>query len=136
MSEAVKPLGEADRAITASTAARMWVLLRSSAEAAYEQFATLTDAPNLFYRVGLMLLRGYFDDSKGEGEDAYLSLAGYIAPDDAWEAFEPKWQQALERAGVPWLHLKEFGSPTGIYSKWYSGQHEDEKIAFFQSLIN
>jgi hypothetical protein len=34
-----------------------------------------------------------------------------------------------------WLHMREFGSRTGIYAKWYSGKHDDEKIAFFQSLI-
>jgi len=104
-----------------------------------------TDEATLYYshiqhhhptgRLILVLLRGYFDDSKGEGEDAYLSLAGYIAPVATWNAFESKWQEALKRAGLPWLHLKEFASPTGIYANWYNGQREHEKIACFQSLI-
>jgi hypothetical protein len=83
----------------------------------------------------MILLRGYFDDSEGTGQDAYRAMAGYLAPIATWNAFEPKWRDALNKAGLPWLHLKEFGSPTGIYAKWYSGEHEDQKIAFFQSLI-
>ena len=59
-----------------------------------------------------------------------------MAPIGIWNAFEPRWQAALDEAGLPWLHLKEFGSPTGIYAKWFNGKHEDEKIAFFQSLIS
>jgi hypothetical protein len=83
----------------------------------------------------MALLRGYFDDSKGDGEDAYLTIAGYLAPLHVWNSFWSAWQQALDVAGMPYLHLKEFGSPNGIYAKWYNGSNEPEKIAFFQSLI-
>jgi hypothetical protein len=83
----------------------------------------------------MVLLRGYFDDSIGAGGDAYLALEGYLAPIPTWNAFETRWQDALDKAGLPWLHMREFGSCTCIYAKWYSGRHDDEKIAFFQSLI-
>jgi hypothetical protein len=83
----------------------------------------------------MVLLRGYFDDSIGAGGDAYLALEGYLAPIPTWQAFETRWQNALDKAGLPWLHMREFGSRSGVYAKWYGGKHDDEKIAFFHSLI-
>ena len=83
----------------------------------------------------MVSLCAYMDDSKGEGADAYLTLAGYLAPPATWDAFPPRWQAALDQADVPYLHIKEFGSPNGVYAKWYADNGEADKIAFFRSLI-
>jgi len=72
-------------------------------------------------------LRGYFDDS-GHEPDPHCNCvvyAGYIGNCAEWTRLEEGWKIALDRAGVPYLHMKELMSidrkPPGFvspYNKW------------------
>ena len=58
----------------------------------------------------MAIIRGYFDDSGEEIDPQHkaCSLFGYIADGNSWPGFETKWQKALDDAGMPYFHMKEF----------------------------
>jgi hypothetical protein len=59
----------------------------------------------------VVLLKAYLDDS-GDADSAtetHLTIGGYLADEHGWEYFEPRWATLLKEAGVPYLHMKEFG---------------------------
>ena len=79
------------------------------------------------------MIKGYFDDSAGEG---MWTVAGYVGNDDQWRRFETLWPKALERHHVPYFHMNEMNDPNGVYGKWYpSKDQQDEIIPFFQDLF-
>jgi hypothetical protein len=81
----------------------------------------------------MAVIKGYFDDSAGEG---MWTVAGYVGNDDQWRRFETLWPKALERHHVPYFHMNEMNDPNGLYGKWYpSKDHQDEIIPFFQDLF-
>lgn len=82
-------------------------------------------------------LRAYLDDS-GDGDspgETHLTIGGYLAEEDGWKYFEPRWKRILDDAGVPWLHMKEFGNPNSIIYRHLKSQPAKEK-AFMQAVIS
>lgn len=60
------------------------------------------------------VLKAYIDDS-GSADDPqarFLTVAGYVADEHSWECFERQWQAALDEAGIPYVHMREFGNPS------------------------
>jgi hypothetical protein len=55
----------------------------------------------------LILFKAYLDDS-GDASHSFMSVAGYVSDD--WGYFESQWRSVLREAGVPYLHMKEFGN--------------------------
>ena len=71
---------------------------------------------------GIMaILKAYFDDS---GDGASFALAGYIGADRAWKIFEPEWQSALDKHGIPYFHMKEIPDPKSPMHRFYGKQNE------------
>jgi hypothetical protein len=62
--------------------------------------------------------RGAFDES-GDGDDpvhSCASIGGYVGSVDSWDRFEIEWQRLLDEFSIPYLHIKEFGTPKGPYA--------------------
>jgi hypothetical protein len=81
----------------------------------------------------MAVFHAYFDNS-GDAQDSTqkcLSVCGYLGTIDTWQEFETKWSNALDKFGVPYLHLKEFGEPNGIYS----GFSKEKTIEFLSHLV-
>ena len=58
------------------------------------------------------MLWAYFDESgehdKTTGHLTQLTVGGWIAPSDAWKAFDEAWLKALDRAQIPMFHMSDF----------------------------
>jgi hypothetical protein len=79
-------------------------------------------------------MTGHFDDSRTEG--LVLTVSGFVGGERHWEKFERDWKAFLERHGVPYFHMKEFGRTNGPYKKWLPAQdHIEEIAAFFSDLV-
>ncbi len=65
-------------------------------------------------------IKAYCDGS-GKSDDRnsrYLSLAGFIAGPEAWDAFERRWGEVLARHGCEYLHMKDANALRGNFSTW------------------
>ncbi|MDP9573887.1 UNVERIFIED_ORG: hypothetical protein J2W66_004390 [Agrobacterium larrymoorei] len=51
--------------------------------------------------------RVYIDDSGKPDHSPVLVLAGYLASDDRWKAFDLEWREILKRFGTPTFHATE-----------------------------
>src|SRR5215468_736203 len=79
-----------------------------------------------------VVIRGYFDDSREQG---VCTVAGFVGFVDQWEDFEGWWPQLLATHGVPYLHMREMASPTGVYRKWHPPkEHYQEMANFFADV--
>jgi hypothetical protein len=80
------------------------------------------------------VLRGYFDDSRTGRE--IVTIAGYVGDADQWDHYETMWPMALANHDVPYFHMKEMASPTGVYKKWHPPEDHSSEIAdFFRGLV-
>lgn len=71
-------------------------------------------------------IKAYLDDS-GSPDDptnSFVTIAGYVADEYSWECFEKSWANALEEAGIPYLHMREFGN---LDSPIYKHLREDKR---------
>jgi hypothetical protein len=71
-------------------------------------------------RRGLLAFLTYFDAS-GSGVDPsakVISVGGFIGHETVWAAFEPKWQEILDRFSVPELHMKDYAHSRGAFVGW------------------
>jgi hypothetical protein len=55
-------------------------------------------------RKAWLVLWGYFDESGKFADSDFVCLCGYLA-DDSWEKFCTDWRIALQRHGLPFLHM-------------------------------
>ncbi|MDQ0470337.1 hypothetical protein [Labrys wisconsinensis] len=74
--------------------------------------------------------KGYMDDSF---KDPLLVIGGYVGGYLRWEFFEAEWSAVLGRHGVPYFHMKEMASPTGVYAKWHPIEEHKEEVRSFLS---
>lgn len=74
----------------------------------------------------------YFDDSGSDGESPIISVGGYAASTDAWEAFEDRVKPIFDAANVAVLHATEMNGSKGAFKGWPLAK----KQAFVQSLYN
>lgn len=68
----------------------------------------------------MAILSAYLDAS-GSVTDPnchVFTVAGYLAEDEQWQAFEDDWQEALDDAGVTHLHMKHFVQSKGEFRAW------------------
>jgi hypothetical protein len=82
----------------------------------------------------MAIIKGWFDDSR---RDQIWAVGGYAGADRRWEYFDREWPKALARHGVPYFHMKEMASPTGIYAKWHpTADHAAEIKEFLSDLAS
>ena len=63
-----------------------------------------------------------------------FTIAGYLATDEQWEAFENEWQRALDDAGITHLHMKHFAHSRGEFQGWKGD--EQRRARFLQRLTD
>jgi hypothetical protein len=69
-----------------------------------------------------IVIKGYLDDSR---DKLVWAIAGFVGFVDQWEDFEDPWRLLLETHDLPYLHMREIVSPTGVYPKWQPPQEQD-----------
>ena len=57
----------------------------------------------------------YFDESGQLEAGGYVCLAGFVAPADAWGAFNDTWNAALTRHRAPYLHTTHLANFKKVY---------------------
>jgi hypothetical protein len=74
-------------------------------------------------------------DASGTRTTPMLVVAGYISTVQDWKTFESQWNRVLDRAKVPYFHMKKFTACQGPFSnlKW---RREETRKAFLADLIN
>jgi len=60
----------------------------------------------------------YLDDSGKDPQSRITTLAGYVARDTAWKAFETQVEPIFERARIKVLHAKDLEDTDGEFKGW------------------
>ena len=66
----------------------------------------------------IVVLKAYFDDSGTHKGSKSVVLAGFMASEDEWTAFEHAWQAILNREGLKSFHAADFESGYGACKDW------------------
>lgn len=66
----------------------------------------------------LLVLTCYLDDSGKDPQSHITTLAGYVARNTAWDAFEREVEPIFARLGVNVLHAKELEDTKGDFKGW------------------
>jgi hypothetical protein len=66
----------------------------------------------------IVVLVCYLDDSGKDPQNPITTLAGYIARDTAWQAFETEVEHWFTEYGVTTLHAKELQDTDGDFKNW------------------
>ena len=66
----------------------------------------------------IVVLVCYLDDSGKDPQNPITTLAGYVARDTGWEAFESEVEKWFEEYGVGVLHAKELRDTDGDFKGW------------------
>lgn len=83
----------------------------------------------------MAVIKGYVDDS--HPNDLVWAIGGYVANHYSWADFERRWQEMLDRHGVPYFHMRELANPNGVYAKWHPPERfEPERKQFFRDITN
>ena len=64
------------------------------------------------------MLIGCFDESGSSGEGGFVSIAGFVATEERWAAFDAVWNAALAKHGAPYLHTTDLANFKRIYKGW------------------
>lgn len=85
------------------------------------------------------MLWGYFDES-GEhdatGKLMRLTVAGCVAPLEAWQQFEQEWQAVLKRNGLATFHMVEHASRKHGLKSPYKGTTLKQRNAILKDLVS
>lgn len=82
------------------------------------------------------MLKVYFDESynhrtaKEPNAPLVYTVAGYLADDELWSAFEQEWSQALMSVGLPFFHMADYESRLNHYEQWPN----EQRVEFLQTL--
>jgi Protein of unknown function (DUF3800) len=64
------------------------------------------------------MLYGFFDESGIHAGAKILTVGGWIASEEEWEAFARQWRTTLKRAGVSAFHFVDFNHSTKEFEGW------------------
>jgi hypothetical protein len=64
------------------------------------------------------VLIGCFDESGSSGEGGFVSIAGFVATEERWAAFDTAWNAALAKHSAPYLHTTDLANFKRIYKDW------------------
>ena len=56
------------------------------------------------------MLIGCFDESGSSGEGSFVSIAGFVATEERWAAFDAAWTAALAKHRVAYLHTTDLAN--------------------------
>jgi Protein of unknown function (DUF3800) len=73
---------------------------------------------SLLARKWVIVLVCYLDDSGKDPQNPITTLAGYVAKDTAWDAFEADAEPIFEDCGVKVLHTRDLENTHGEFKCW------------------
>lgn len=84
--------------------------------------------------VFMAILSAYLDASGSVSDPRchIFTVAGYVATDEQWAAFEDEWQRALDESGITHLHMKHFAHSRGEFLDWKGD--EPRRARFMERL--
>ncbi len=74
--------------------------------------------PNLLAGRWIVVLVCYLDDSGKDPQNPVSTIAGYVAREAAWAAFESEGESWFSEYGVNILHAKDLQDTDGEFSGW------------------
>jgi hypothetical protein len=81
------------------------------------------------------VIKAWADDSRSNLAIAW-AVAGFVGFIDQLEDFERDWRLLLTTHDIPYLHMKEFADPRGVYAKWWPPKdHYAELAALFEDVV-
>jgi len=77
----------------------------------------------------------YMDETghAAASDQHFCGMAGFLATTDRWQLLETKWKETLKRFNVDYMHMKEFGSFTGVFKAWKGD--ESKRKRFYGELL-
>lgn len=64
----------------------------------------------------MVIARAFFDESGTHDDEKNLCVAGYVFEGEADHFFDAEWREMLAKYGLPYHHMREFGSQgKGVY---------------------
>ena len=85
-------------------------------------------------RVHMAVCRGYFDASghPNEPKRRALTVGGYLSTKVLWGRFERRWEKALDKYGVPDLHMNKLAQWKKPFDSWE--RDDSKRVAFLHEL--
>lgn len=80
--------------------------------------------PSLLARRWIVVLVAYLDDSGKDPQNRVTTVAGYVAKDTAWAAFEAEVEPIFVKYGIKVLHAKDLAATKGEFKGWSIIQKE------------
>jgi len=104
--------------------------------------ATMSSALGMHQLIPSVLLEGkwlvvfsfYIDDSGTDPQNPLITLAGYVARDEAWRAFEANVEPIFARHRVKILHAMEMHNTDGEFDGWRVLKKEAFVAELYRSL--
>ena len=84
--------------------------------------------------VQLAMLTAAFDASGHESDQLFLVVAGFISSADDWADFSHRWNERLEKDGIPCFHAAACENNTDEFWGWK--KKTKEKIKLKEDLID
>jgi hypothetical protein len=76
----------------------------------------------------MLIITAYLDESGTSHDTDFVSMAGLVAAQEAWETFEYQWREALERFEIPYFHMKEYAPSVGCCAKWKGDEEKRREV--------
>ena len=72
----------------------------------------------------------YFDGAGNlhQTRNRVVSVAGFVAREDRWLQFEPRWKEVLDEAGVTEFHMTDLVNNKRQFKDWKDDQPKREKF--------
>ncbi len=83
----------------------------------------------------VMIFTAYLDESGIDPKAQDIVLAGYLATNDQWKAFEHEWNNAISEFGLSQFHMTDYAAKVKPYNTWTTKQRED-RYARLVKIIN
>src|SRR5947207_1495772 len=79
----------------------------------------------------ILMLYLYLDETGTHATAGNIGVAGYLAREEQWSAFQVEWQEELTAYGVPFFHMTDFLARRGHFKDW----PEQKRIPRLHKLI-
>ena len=66
----------------------------------------------------VLMLYLYLDETGTHAEAGNIGVAGYLAREEQWSAFQAAWQEELTAYSIPFFHMTDFLARRGHFQDW------------------
>jgi hypothetical protein len=76
-------------------------------------------------------------DASGSPEHRIFVVAGFVAPDAAWDEFSNEWKERLAEDGLNYFHMREYAHSVGPWRGWKGdGRRRNRLFGDLMEIIN